>query len=159
MPMTMKVTGIEELGQKLRDLGDQAVGIAAKALYNGAGVMATAYSKAFENIRTEPFRYVWNGRKRLPSPEEKAALVGASGVARFEKSDAEVNTSVGIRGAGYVNIAGRRKAVKLIANSINSGTSFMDKQPIFRQAVTNTKNSASQAIVDTADRLIEEITK
>lgn len=159
MPMTMKVTGIEELGQKLRDLGDQAGYVAAHSLYAGAGVMANAYARAAESIRAAPFRYAWNGRKRLPSLEEKAAVVGTTGIAKFEGGGTEINTSVGISGAGYVNIAGRRKAVKLIANSINSGTSFMDKQPIFRQAVTNTKNSASQAIVDTADRLIEEITK
>ena len=159
MAMKMQVTGIEELSRKLNTLGERAQDIAARSLYTGAGVMADAYAQAVNSIHAEDFRYAAGGRKRDPSLEEKAAIQGKIGIAKFDKNGSEVGTAVGISNGGYVAIAGKQKAVRKIANAINSGTSFMRKQPVFRRAATQTRNAASQAIVDTADRLIDEITK
>lgn len=159
MAMTMKVTGIEELSRKLAALESQAEEVAARALYDGAGVMANAYAEAANNIQAEKFRYVFGGHKRLPSDEEKAALVGKTGIAKFDKNGSEVSTAVGIGSTGYVTIGGKQKAVRKIANAINSGTSFMNKQPVFRKAATQTREAASAAIVAKADQLIEEMTK
>ena len=158
MAMTMKVDGIEELSRKLTDLGDRAEDVAAKALYAGAGVMANAYRNAAASVRAQPFRYAVF-KKRDPSFEEKAAIQGQTGIAKFDKSGSEVQTSVGLKGSGYVTIAGKQKAVRKIANAINSGTSFMNKQPVFRKASTQTAKAASAAIVAKADQLIAEITK
>ena len=159
MAMTMKVEGLDELSRKLAQLGDKAEEVASRALYDGAGVMADAYAQAVNSIQTEPFRYAFGDRKRPPSPEEKAALKGKTGVAKFDKNGTEVNTAVGVNGAGYVNIGGKQKAVRKIANAINSGTSFMVKQPVFRRAVTQAKGAASAAIVAKADQLFDEIIK
>ena len=159
MAMTMKVEGLDELSRKLAQLGDKAEEVASRALYDGAGVMADAYAQAVNSIQTEPFRYAFGDRKRPPSPEEKAALKGKTGVAKFDKNGTEVNTAVGVNGAGYVNIGGKQKAVRKIANAINSGTSFMVKQPVFRRAVTQAKVAASAAIVAKADQLFDEIIK
>ena len=158
MAMTMKVDGIEELSRKLTDLGDRAEEVAAKALYAGAGVMANAYRNAAASVRAQPFRYAVF-KKRDPSFEEKAAIQGQTGIARFDKNGSEVQTSIGFSGSGYVTIAGKQKAVRKIANAINSGTSFMNKQPVFRKAATQTAPAASAAIVAKAEQLIDEITK
>ena len=158
MALTMKVQGMEELSEKLNKLGSQAEGVAARALYKGAGVMADAFSSAAGNISTEKFHYSVFG-KRMPSPEEKAAVSGKSGIATFDKNGSEVNTVVGFGNAGYVTIGGKRKAVRAIANGINSGTSFMDKQPVFRQAISSARGAAGGAIVARAEELIEQITK
>ena len=159
MAMTMKVDGLDELSRKLSTLGDRAEEVAARALYDGAGVMADAYAQAVDSIHAETFRYAFGGQKRPPSFEEKAAIQGKTGIARFDKNGTEVNTAVGIKGAGYVTIGGKKKAVRQIANAINSGTSFMQKQPVFRKAATQARGAASAAIVAKADQLIEEITK
>ena len=159
MAMTMKVDGLDELSRKLSTLGDRAEEVAARALYDGAGVMADAYAQAVDNIHAEQFRYAFGGQKRPPSFEEKAAIQGKTGIARFDKNGTEVNTAVGIKGAGYVTIGGKKKAVRQIANAINSGTSFMQKQPVFRKAATQARGAASAAIVAKAEQLIEEITK
>ena len=159
MAMTMKVEGLDELSRKLAQLGDRAEEVASRALYDGAGVMADAYAQAVESIQTEPFRYAFGDRKRAPSPEEKAALQGKTGIARFDKNGTEVNTAIGVNGAGYADVAGKQKAVRKIANAINSGTSFMVKQPVFRRAVTQAKGAASAAIVAKADQLFDEIIK
>ena len=158
MAMTMKTDGLDELSRMLYQLGEQAEGIAAKALYQGADVMANRFSSAAAQIRTEPFK----GKRdhRLPSPEEKAALQGKTGIARFNKNGSEVDTVVGIsRNAGYVTLGNRKTAVIEIARSINSGTSFMKKQPVFRKAASGGQAAATGAIVAKAEELLKQITE
>lgn len=61
------------------------------------------------------------------------------------------------RNAGYVQLGKRRTPVLEIARSINSGTSFMTKQPIFRQAVSGAKGAAENAMVAKAEEMINDI--
>lgn len=160
MALTMQVQGIEELSRMLQDLEGQAPGIAAKALYEGAGIMADAYSQAAGEIKAEKFRYAFNGKKRLPSFEEKAAILGKSGIAKFQKNGSEVNTSVGISGKlGYAEINGHKVAVRKLVYAINSGTSFMTKQPVFRRAAAKAGPAASAAIISKAEEEINKLTK
>ena len=159
MAMTINTAGVAELSEMLSRVGDKAEEIASGSLYKGAGVVADAFSAAVNSIRTEPFKYAYGGRKRLASPEEKAALQGKTGVAKFRKNGSEVDTIIGIgANAGYADIAGNSKAVRLIGRSINSGTSFMVKQPVFRKAVSSSRGAAVAATVARADEMIRELT-
>ena len=158
MGMTISTEGIGELGAMLAKLGAEADKVAAYSLFEGAGVVADAYKSATGSIATEPFRYAPPGKTRLPSPEEKAAVMGKSGIANFIQSGDDVNTIVGISGAaGYVNVAGKAKAVRLIARAINSGTSFMKKQPVFRKAASGSAGAAKARIVQKAEEMFNEI--
>lgn len=155
----MKAEGLDEISKMLQDLGDNAREIAAAGLYKGAGVVADAFSNAVKSIQTEDFRYVKNGETRLASPAEKAALEGRTGIAHFKGSAAEIDTLIGFKNAGYADVAGKRKPVAVIARSINSGTSFMEKQPVFRRAASKAKKEATTAIVDEIEKKIKELTK
>ena len=158
MGMTISTDGIGELDAMLAKLGAKADEVASYALYDGAGVVADAYKSAVNGIATEPFKYAPPGRTRLPSQEEKAALMGKSGIANFNHSGDDVNTIVGISGAArYANVNGKAKAVRLIARAINSGTSFMKKQPVFRKAANGSKGAAQSAIVSKAEEMFNEI--
>ena len=161
MAMTISTDGIEELGAMLAKLGDKATDVASGALFDGAGIVADAYNAAINSIVTEELHYVARPDmigKRYASPDEKAALVGKSGIAKFDKSGDDVNTLIGVSGAaGYANVGGKPKAVRLIARSINSGTSFMHKQPVFRQAKSKATGAAQAAIVSKAEQMFNEI--
>ena len=160
MAMTMKTDGLEELTRIMAELGDKAKDVANGALYEGAGVMANAITQAVNGIKTAPFQYAAGGRTRLPSPEEKAALTGKTGIARFRDTGEEVNTLVGINPrSGYADVNGTRKPIPLIARAINSGTSFMQKQPVIRKAVRQNKKAAEDAIVAKAEKMFGELTK
>ena len=187
-----KVEGMNELFQALKKAEDKSLGIAAQALYEGAGIIADAVSREVQGISTEPFKYAKDGRKRKPSPEEKAAITGAPrGVAKFRKKLDRVDTSVGFNQSGYANVnfkhmnssartnykdvriknhdststtelnawrkaglvsedygkgAQNQKPIGVIANAINSGTSFMEKQPFMRKAFSKSKGEAEAAI-------------
>lgn len=158
MPMNISTEGMDDLSRMLAELGRQGPEVASRALYKGAKVMADEFTAAVDRIRTEPFR--GKRQKRLPSPEEKAALAGKSGIAKFKKDGTEVDTLIGIsNNAGYVNLGKRRTAVMEIARSINSGTSFMNKQPVFRKAIRTASGPAKEAIAEEAERLFGEIIK
>lgn len=162
MAWDMHTEGLTEVSEMLGRLGDRAQDVAVGALFDGAGIVANAFSKAANSIVTEPFHYLakpeLTGTKRYPSPEEKAAVVGRTGIATFRKNGSEVDTIVGITGdAGYVTIGGKKKAVRMIARSIESGTSFMSKQPVFRKAVNSVKGDAKTAIVGKAEEMFEKI--
>ena len=146
MPFYMEVTGLDELTAKMQKLPDKGADVAALALYEGAAIVADAVSSAVHGIATEEFHYTKFG-KRLPSPEEKAILLGAKrGVAKFNKNHSRVDTSVGMQNAGYGTIKGKTKPIPQIANAINSGTSFMQPQPFFRKAVETSASAAAGAI-------------
>lgn len=147
MAFTIEVDGLEELIQKMDGSPKKAVKVAAYALYDGAGIVADAVSKAVDSIATEPFHYARGGKKRLPSPEEKALVASAKhGVAKFRKTGLGVQTSVGFRNAGYGSLGKATKPIPQIAASINSGTSFMKKQPFMRQAFSTSQGAAASAI-------------
>ena len=158
MPFTMDVSGMEELEKRLGQLEtEKAQGIAAVALYEGARVTADAVGQAVQGIATKRFKYpAPPGKQRMPSPEEKALLENArKGVAKFRKNPMNVNTSVGFQNSGYGMLNGKRVPIPMIANAINSGTSFMKRQPFFRRATS--KNGAAEAAIE--NKLREEIDK
>ena len=158
MAYYMNVTGLGELSGMLGKLGSEAQNVAAASLYEGAGVMADSVSQAVHGIATEPFRYASGGRKRKASPEEKELLEAApKGVAKFRKSGTSVNTSVGMSQSGYGKLGSATKPVPLIAAAINSGTSFMQKQPFFRKAVSQKRAAAQETIESEIKKRIEEI--
>lgn len=173
MPFSIEMDGLDEMIHKMEKLPEKAAEVAALALYDGAGVVADKVSAGVRGISTEPFQYAKGGQKRKPSPEEKAIIMAADmGVAKFSKSPTRIETSVGLRDE-YSNItwnhartnvrtkykmgsngkaqqAGKGsgtsvKPVYAIANAINSGTSFMEKQPFMRKAFSQAKGKAEAA--------------
>ena len=147
MAFRMEVTGVADLIQKMDKIGEKGRECASLALYEGARVTADAVGGAVQGIATEPFKYARGGKKRKPSPEEKAIVAGAKhGVAKFRKNGVSVQTSVGYQNAGYAVLNGKTKPIPQIANAINSGTSFMQKQPFIRKAFSQSKGAATAAI-------------
>jgi len=156
MAWDMKTEGLEELSGILGRLESEAELVAAGALYEGADEVADAMSAAVDSIRTATFH--GKRKSRLPSPEEKEALRGKIGIARFRKNGSEVDTLIGFtKGEGYVMLGKRKTAVRLIARSINSGTSYMGKQPVFRRAAKKAKGAAEQRMIAKAETMLNEI--
>lgn len=157
--MTMESVGLDELGKMLAELENEAQAVASEALFEGAGLMADMLNAGVDSIQTAPFQYAAGGEKRKPSPQEKAALERKVGIAAFRKDGSEVDTVVGIAHGGYTQISGKQKAVAVIARSVNSGTSFMEKQPVFRRAMSKGKSAAAAAIIQKAEELLNQYTK
>jgi hypothetical protein len=70
-----------------------------------------------------------------------------------------VNTSVGFRNAGYARLKGKTVPIPKIVNAINSGTSFMPKQPFVRKAARSGANKAMNAMKATIEEAFEKMKK
>lgn len=158
MAITMQVDGLVELGEMLQKMGDEAPKIASMGLYEGAGVMANEIKGQAAGIHAEKFHYAVF-ITRQPSFEEKAAVEQGVGIAKFDKNGTEINTSVGYANAGYAMIAGKMKPIPQIANAINSGTSFMNKQPFVRKSAASGGAKASAQIVQKIEEVFDSMTK
>ncbi len=159
MAMTMQVEGLAEVSKMLNRMGEKAQAAASLGLYEGAGVVADEMNRAAESIQTSKFHYAVfpPAIQRDPTPEEKAAVLSAgAGIARFRKNGSEVNTSVGYSNAGYATLNGKQVPIALIANAINSGTSFMRKQPFIRRAANAVKERASRAIAEKIEDVLNK---
>ena len=153
MAFEMNVDGMVEISELLEQMEQQAPAIAAQALYDGAGIMADEIRKSAASIKTAPFKFASGDQTRLPSPEEKEIVLAAGvGIAKFDKEGTEVDTSVGYRNSGYAELNGKVKPIPQIVNAINSGTSFMKKQPFVRRA----RNSGSPKAMTAMKAKIEE---
>ena len=160
MPYELKVDGLTEISEALSRLEERAPAIASQALYKGAGIMREEIQKGINTIKTAPVKYAAHGETRMPSPEEKAIVEKAAvGIAKFDKSGTEVNTSVGFANAGYAELAGKTVPVPKIVNAINSGTSFMPKQPFVRKAARTGQNKSIEAMKTVIETEFEAITK
>lgn len=158
MAYVMKVDGMKEISELLSKMEKRAPGVAAQALYEGAGIMSEEVKSAAAKIRTGPG--ISRDDARYPTPEEKAAVLSVgAGIAKFHKSGTEVDTSVGYRNAGYINIGGKTKPIPVIVNAINSGTSFMHKQPFVRQASTAGGKKAIAKMTAFIENAFEEMQK
>ena len=135
MAMKMKVDGMTEISEMLSSMEEKAGSVAAGALYEGAGLMAEEINKGAAEIQTAPFNFAPPGKTRLPSPEEKQIIqTAAAGIAKFNRNGTEVDTSVGFRNSGYAELEGKMVPIPKIVNAVNSGTSFMKKQPFVRKS-------------------------
>jgi glutamate synthase domain-containing protein 1 len=162
MAFVMKTEGMTEISEMLTQMAERAQGAAAQGLYDGAGVMADAIAAGAKSIKTEPFHYaaVPGITTRMPSPEEKEIVLNAAaGIAKFHKSGTEVDTSVGYQNSGYALLKGKVVPVPKIVNAINSGTSFMQKQPFVRKAARQATPKAMAAIKSKIEEVFDEMNK
>ena len=160
MPYEMKVDGMAEISKQLEALDKGAPAAAAQALYKGAGIMAAEINQGAGQIKTAPFKFAGDGQTRLPSPEEKEIVMqAAAGIAKFDKNGTEVQTSVGFRNSGYATLNGKQKPIPQIVNAINSGTSFMNKQPFVRKAARSGAPKAMQAMRAEIESAFDAMTK
>lgn len=162
MAYQMKVDGMAEISELLSQMQDKAPAVAAKALYDGAGIMAKEVSSAVDTIKTEDFHYAVfpPAVQRMPTPEEKEIVRQAAvGIAKFDKNGTEVDTIVGFRQSGYAELNGKQKPIPVIVNAINSGTSFMKKQPFIRKAANNGAPKAMKAMKERIESEFEAMKK
>lgn len=162
--MSMTNQGLNIELQKMEKLIQAGPAIAAQALYKGAGVLAAEYQKALAGMPTEANRFVQPGDPpRHATVAEKNVLLRSLGIAKFRKDPDSVDTSVGLNNSGYAeNIRTEKypggKPVPLIANGINSGSSFIIKYPFKRMAEAAGVKKALAAADAEAQKLLDEVT-
>lgn len=160
--MQMKMEGVDEFLADLTKVYNDAEIIYKRCAYQGAKVLADEVKKGIEGLKVQ------NGYGTQERPLNgvngwvKADLRDGMGVSKIEVEGGKTNVSVGFD--GYSTRAENVKWLKywepvpiqMLARSVESGTSFMRKQPFVRPAINRAKKRIDEAIEKEAVNLIKE---
>jgi len=159
----MTIKGTDELAIKLSKLGKMSTEIAKDVVMAGAQPVADEIRRALDELQVDKLRYLKTGDKFNVSPwGEIDDLKKSLGIAPPDvDSDGNVNTKVGFHGYGSYPTKKYPKGLpnKLIARSIESGSSVRKKKPFVRLAVNRSKSKSLEEMRKKCDEEIEIIMK
>lgn len=150
----MTIKGLDDVVSSLSRAGANTDKLCKKALYEGAKIVADEVRKGVQGIPvvdgygtdSDPLP---GGAKAI----QKAGLMHSLGIATFRDNGGNIDTSVGFD--GYNSLRTKKypggQPNRLIARSIESGTSFQMKHPFVRPAISRSRK--------TAEAKMEEILK
>lgn len=145
----LRFKGLDEYVAQLERISMSAGEDIERAVYAGAGVVADEIKKGLKSLRTSE-----DGL----DPLEKEGLIEGFGLAKIRKDGGYVNTKAGFAGLSRKqtkrNPAGIPNAT--IARQIESGTSWIPKQPVIRSAVRASKDKAERAMAEAIEKAIKQ---
>lgn len=155
----IKITGLDEYVAKIEKLGYYAAEYVGKAIYEGAEVVADNTKKALENL---PVDNRTNVEYRTSINEkQKRGLIESFGIASARYDGNFFNVKTGFD--GYNDIVTKRwpqgQPNVVIARSLESGTSFMPKNPVVSRATRESKDACIKAMEKSLKKSIEELMK
>ena len=154
----IKVVGIDSFIKDINELAGDAEGICKMAVYDGAAVVADAVKANINALPTRVNKFVPKGHQaRGATANEKAALISGFGISRM-RANGTIDVSIGFDGymAGGTKNYPKGKPISMIARSIESGTSWLQKTPFVNRGVASSKGAAEAAM---QKRFDEEIKK
>lgn len=157
--LTMK--GLEEYEKKLLELKNLSREMIGEAVFEGAAVVA---DKIRDNIETIPVdnRYA-TGTATLYgiTEEQKQGLRDGFGISPLQNDAGYMNVKLGF--AGYNEQKTRKypngQPNSVIARSVNSGTSFRQRNPFVDNAVSQARAEAEKKMTDKLDDAIRDVMK
>lgn len=124
--------------------------IAGASLFEGAGVVADQLRRNIEELPERSPGMSKNGKKRGVTKYQKAAMLGGLGISKMQRKDGGFDIKIGFSGYdGEVTKAyPKGHPISMIARSIESGTSFLEKTPFIRPAYNQAHAKAERAMAD-----------
>lgn len=156
--------GIDEYSKVLDVLGNESEKIIESAVYKGAAIVADEIKQGIKSIPIE------EGENNLPpvgdaqhkltgvSRRQKADLIDSFGLAPMENDGGYIQTKAGVDGYGSIPTKKYPRGVPnvMMMRSIESGTSFRQKNPIFRKATNRARKRAEQAMGNEIDEQLKQ---
>lgn len=148
----------EEYQKKIEEIYEDTDAVLKAAVYEGAKVIADEIKSQIKALPIDD---------RIGTPEhplqgvtkrQKADLINGFGLAPIKKKGDYINTKAGMDGYGTVPTKKYPNGVpnQLLMRSVESGTTFRKKHPIFRPAVRKAKAAAVDAMKKRIDKEIEK---
>lgn len=162
---TMKVNGLEEYSEKLAILFKDTEDVARKAVHDGAEIVADTIKAGLKTLPIQEGKnglppYVQDGEMLTGiSRKQKQDLIDAFGLAPIENDDGYIQTKAGLDGYGSVKTKKYPKGLPnaLLMRSIESGSSFRKKNPVFRKAVNQSRQKAVEKMGETINEETKKI--
>ena len=156
--------GIDEYAKVLATLGNESEEIVKSAVYKGAAIVANEIKSGINSI---PIQEGNNGLPPVGTPEnklygisrkQKGDLMDSFGLAPMENDGDYIQTKAGVDGYGSIPTKKYPGGVPnvMLMRSIESGTSFRDKHPVFRQATNRARKRAEEAMRNEIDNQMQK---
>lgn len=164
---TIKFNGLDEYINKLSALEQSVDVVVHDTIHDGAGVVADEVRSRILGLRT----CMHNGKlffgtpahlARGPSLEQKLGLLDSFGITPIsDDGTGFINAHIGFGGYNSVRTPAwpNGQPNLMVARSVNSGTSFMEAQPFFKEAVAKSRPKARKAMKKRADMSFDELWK
>ncbi len=152
-----KVVGLDAAFDQFGVIAKDSEGIAKMCVYDGADVVADAVRRNIEGLPTrDPKEH--KTKPRGATTEEKEAMLKGFGVAKMRTASGSIDTVLGFDGYDGKPTPKYPKghAISMIARTIESGSSWLNKTPFLKTAYNSSKAAAEEAM---ARRFDEEIQK
>ena len=156
--------GIDEYAKVLATLGNESEEIVKSAVYKGAAIVADEIKSGINSI---PIQEGDNGLPPVGTPEnklygisrkQKGDLMDSFGLAPMKNDGDYIQTKAGVDGYGSIPTKKYPGGVPnvMLMRSIESGTSFRDKHPVFRQATNRARKRAEEAMRNEIDNQMQK---
>ena len=156
--------GIDEYAKVLSTLANESEEIIKSAVYKGAAIVADEIKSGINSI---PIQEGNNGLPPVGTPEnklygisrkQKGDLMDSFGLAPMENDGDYIQTKAGVDGYGSIPTKKYPGGVPnvMLMRSIESGTSFRDKHPVFRQATNRARKRAEEAMRSEIDNQMQK---
>lgn len=153
--------GVDNLVAQYQKLADNTEQIIGKAIYNGAGVVMKNVKGAVDSLSTDNHFGTAENPTSGPSTIQKIGLQHSLGIAKMRNDNGFRNVKIGFD--GYNNVKTKTwpqgQPNSMVARSIESGTSWMSKQPFMRKAEQSSRVPCEMAMAETVDKEIRKIVK
>lgn len=157
--MSVKIINADSELKEFRSL--MKMDFAKEIIYEGAGVIADEMRKEIESLPIQekedgsaPFAKEGFTLHGITSTQKKDLLDGF-GIAPIENDGTVTETNIGFEGYGSVPTKKYPKGIpnRLLARSIESGTSFRKKTPFMRKTIQKKKKEAIQKMQEKLDEI------
>ena len=157
---TFKFEGVDNLLEQYNKLNNNHRSVMGTVIYNGAGVVMKEVDLRLKALIVDNSPYVSNGHyAHGPTSIQKKDLIESLGIAPLRNDHGFYNVKIGFN--GYNDVETNRwpngQPNVLIARSVESGTSWMIKQPFMRSAEQAAKSKCEERMVQTFDEEIKKI--
>lgn len=147
----------DEYQKKLEELFKDTESLIKDAVYDGGKVVADEIKAGLKAIpidnRTGTPENPLDGVTR----QQKADLINGFGLAPMENKGGYINTKAGMDGYGSIPTKKYPNGLPnaMLMRSLESGTSFRKKHPVFRKAVNKARKRAVKAMEEKIDKAIK----
>lgn len=161
--MGLTVEGLDEFVTDLIKIYSDATIMYRRCAFEGARVLADEMKAGIEGLKVQ------NGYGTEKKPLNgvngyvKADLRDGLGISKIETENFVTNVSVGFSGYSkrvenvkWLDQTNNSVAIQMEARTVESGTSWMRKQPFVRKAINRAKKKIDNAIEKEATKFIKE---
>lgn len=156
---TFKFEGVDELISQYKRLESNTTDMIGRSIYDGAGVVMQAVKSAVEGINTDE-RYGTSEEPVMgPTSIQKWGLIHGLGIAKMRQDGTFWNVKIGFDGYNRVKTKTwpNGQPNMMVARSIESGTSWMTKQPFMRKAEQGSRARCEAVMSETIDKEIQKL--